>query len=72
MYKLTVIILVFILGLIFVVKYPTKEAFEEATKPADKGVRCADLLIQEGSDFYLVNTKLAKVPGVNPLRFTSL
>ena len=72
MYKLTVIILVFILGLIFVVKYPTKEAFEEATKAVPKGFRCADLLIQEGSDFYLVNTKLAKVPGVNPLRFTSL
>jgi len=34
--------------------------------------RCADVLIQEGSNFFLYNSQLTKVPGVNPLRFNSL
>ena len=33
---------------------------------------CPNVLIQKGSDFYLYNSKLAKVPGVNPLQFKSL
>jgi len=72
MYKLCIIMAVFLIGLVFVVKYPTKEAFETATSDVKGGARCADLLIQEGSEFYLVNTKLDKVPGVNPLRFNNL
>jgi hypothetical protein len=34
--------------------------------------RCADVLIQEGANFFLYNSQLTKVPGVNPLRFNSL
>ncbi len=34
--------------------------------------RCPNLLIQKGSRFYLYNTKLAKVPGVNPIEFANL
>jgi hypothetical protein len=30
------------------------------------------LLIQKGSSFYLYNSKLAKVPGVNPIEFDNL
>ena len=35
-------------------------------------LRCPNLLIQKDSRFYLHNTKLAEVPGVNPIEFTNL
>ena len=34
--------------------------------------RCPDMLIQKGSKFYLQNSKLATIPGVNPIVFDSL
>lgn len=34
--------------------------------------RCPDLLIQKGNRIYLHNTKLAIVPGVNPISFENL
>ena len=34
--------------------------------------RCPNVLIQKGSVFYLYNSKLTKIPGVNPLQFHSL
>jgi len=34
--------------------------------------RCPNLLIQKGSKFYLYNSKLAQVPGVNPIEFDNL
>jgi len=34
--------------------------------------RCPNLLIQKGSRFYLYNSKLAQVPGVNPIEFDNL
>jgi hypothetical protein len=36
------------------------------------GKRCPDILIQKGSRFYLHNSKLATVPGVNPVEFANL
>lgn len=33
---------------------------------------CPNVLIQKGSVFYLYNSKRAKVPGVNPIRFNNL
>jgi hypothetical protein len=34
--------------------------------------RCPNLLIQKGAKFYLYNSKLVQVPGVNPIEFNSL
>ena len=34
--------------------------------------RCPNMLIQIGSNYYLYNSNLAKVPGVNPVRFNNL
>ena len=34
--------------------------------------RCPDILIQKGNAFFLFNSKQAKIPGVNPIRFNSL
>ena len=67
MFKKSIIALVFILGLYFTIVTPTKEGFEGNIK-----LRCPNILIQKGTDFYLYNSNLANVPGVNPLRFNSL
>jgi len=69
MYKLTVIISVFALGLYFVSKYGDIEGFESSN---NLQYRCPNILIQKGSTYYLYNSKLAKVPGVNPLKFNNL
>lgn len=34
--------------------------------------RCPDMLIQDNAKFYLYNSKLAKIPGVNPIQFDNL
>ena len=34
--------------------------------------RCPNILIQHGSELFLYNSKVEKVPGVNPIRFKSL
>jgi hypothetical protein len=62
-------ILVFLIGLYFYTKCGDPKYFEGLTnnKP-----RCPNLLIQKGSRFYLYNSKLAKVPGVNPVEFDNL
>ena len=66
--KLIVIALVFIAGLYFCAcSNPMREGFGESDPHG-----CPNVLIQKGSDFYLYNSKLAKVPGVNPLQFKSL
>jgi hypothetical protein len=69
MYKLGIIVIIFLIGLYFVFTYPSiQEGFE-----LDKGSkRCPNILIQKGSVFYLYNSKLTKIPGVNPLQFNSL
>lgn len=62
-----------LLGCYFYAKQPklqartTTEGFQQQT-----GFRCPDLLVQKGTRFYLRNTKLATVPGVNPIVFESL
>ena len=69
MNKLPIAIVIFVLGLYFVTQYKTVESFQAFDKTQ---ARCADVLIQEGTEFFLFNSKLTKVPGVNPLRFQSL
>jgi hypothetical protein len=64
-----VFILVFLIGLYFYAKGSSPEAF---TNKYSKQPRCPNLLIQKGSRFYLYNSKLAEVPGVNPIEFDNL
>lgn len=63
-------IFIFCIGLYF---YATKyECKEGLTNNSSTGQRCPNLLIQKGTRFYLYNTKLAEVPGVNPIEFSNL
>jgi len=56
----------------------TTEGFDVAAATAAVGdattntSRCPNILIQHGSEIFLYNSKVEKVPGVNPIRFKSL
>ena len=69
-------ILVFLIGLYFYAKgTPTKYSEGLTNSYSDENImkpRCPNLLIQKGSRFYLYNSNLASVPGVNPIEFNNL
>jgi hypothetical protein len=68
-------ILVFLIGLYFYAKCSDPNYLEGLTNNnnnSQSGIRCPNLLIQKGSKFYLYNSKVAKVPGVNPVEFDNL
>lgn len=65
-------ILVFLIGLFFYAKCSDPKYEEGLTNNNNNQSRCPNLLIQKGSNFFLYNSKLAKVPGVNPIEFENL
>lgn len=67
MWKLAVIGIVFTLGLYFTISTSQKEGFDGSIP-----YRCPNILIQKGPEFYLYNSKLASVPGINPIKFNTL
>jgi hypothetical protein len=69
------ILAMFIIGLLFTMTYTSKnvhEAFEGKSERGSNNNRCPNMLIQKGSKLYLHNSRLASVPGVNPLKFNNL
>lgn len=65
------LIVLFLAGLYFYAKYTGTKYSESFTNNTDEK-RCPDILIQKDSRFYLYNSKVAKVPGVNPIEFENL
>ena len=65
-------VLIFFVGLYFYIKNAEPKCVEGLTNNNSSNQRCPNLLIQKGSRFYLYNSKLAKVPGVNPIEFDNL
>lgn len=65
-------IVIFLIGLYFYVKCGDPKYAEGLTNNTTNSPRCPNLLIQKGSKFYLYNSKLAQVPGVNPVEFDNL
>jgi len=63
-------IIVFFIGLYFYTKCGNPEYLEGLTNNTQN--KCPNLLIQKNSRFYLYNSKLAQVPGVNPVEFDNL
>jgi hypothetical protein len=60
-------IILFLVGLYFYIKSNELEGFTDSSNK-----QCPNMLIQKGSKIYLYNSKLAKVPGVNPVEFDNL
>lgn len=72
---LLLIILVFLAGIYFCTKANTVEGLTNTntnTGGIDVTSRCPNILIQKDAKFYLYNSRLAKVPGVNPVEFDNL
>jgi len=65
-------IIIFLIGLFFYAKYANPKYNEALTNNNINTQRCPNLLIQKGSRFYLYNSKLVQVPGVNPIEFDNL
>lgn len=65
-------ILVFLIGLYFYAKGSDTKYSEGLTNNNSRPPRCPNMLIQKGSRFYLYNSQLAQVPGVNPVEFDNL
>jgi len=63
-----VIIIIFLLGLYMCCTQKSTNFKEGMQNPS----RCPNVLIQKGKELYLFNNKLAKVPGVNPIKFNNL
>lgn len=70
------LIIIFLAGLYFYAKCggnreglsnPNQASTKSSGKP-----RCPDMLIQQGSKILLYNSKLTRVPGVNPIEFNNL
>jgi hypothetical protein len=68
--------ILFIMGLIFYLanksnlgRMWSKELFTGMKSPTSE---CPNILVQEGSKIILKNTKLAEIPGVNPVVFNNL
>ena len=68
------IVITLLVGVYFYTQSVSKEGFSTSKTKSDetKTVRCPDLLIQQDSKIYLYNSKLATVPGVNPVVFDNL
>ena len=72
MYIKFLLLLIFLLGLYFYAKNSCECGKSVEGFTNSKGQRCPDMLIQKGSKFYLYNSKVAQVPGVNPIEFNNL
>ena len=70
--KIMATILLFLGGLYFYVSYSGKQHLLEGLTSNNGEQRCPNLLIQKGSKYYLYNTNLVEVPGVNPIEFNDL
>jgi len=65
--KIYFILLLFVLGFIFCLTNRKEELIENFDT-----AQCQDILLQKGNKFHLLNTKKARVPGVNPVVFNNL
>ena len=70
--KFTFIILVFLGGLYFYLKLYNNSKMLEGLTTINGELRCPNLLIQKGTKYYLYNSNIAQVPGVNPIEFNNL
>jgi hypothetical protein len=66
------ILIVFLAGLYFYIRYTSNPKMIEGLTTINGDLRCPNLLIQKGSKYYLYNSNLSQVPGVNPIQFNDL
>ena len=72
--KFFIIFLIFLAGLYFYTTFSKtdKSYMLEGLSNMSGEMRCPNILIQKGAKFYLYNSEIAEVPGVNPIMFNNL
>ena len=70
--KILFMLTLFLGGLYFYICYTKNPNMLEGLTTIDGELRCPNLLIQKGPKFYLYNSNIASVPGVNPIEFNNL
>ena len=72
--RLIILFIIFLAGLYFYVFYrPTIEGLQNKdTSSNSNSPRCPNILIQKDAKYYLYNSEIAQVPGVNPISFNNL
>lgn len=70
MFTILLVIVMFLLGL-YVCATKRSSLFKEGMTSGLKK-RCPNVLMQKGKELFLFNNKVAKVPGVNPIKFDNL
>ena len=67
------IIIVFLGSLYFYLNYDASKLYiREGLTTMNGDNRCPNILIQKGPKYYLYNSNVAQVPGVNPIEFNNL
>ena len=69
--KIIFILVLFLGGIYFYTKYTNPKMLESLTTMNGE-LRCPNILIQKGAKYYLYNSNIAQVPGVNPIEFNNL
>ena len=70
--KIIFMLIIFLGGLYFYIRYTSNPKMLEGLTTINGELRCPNLLIQKGSKYYLYNSNIAQVPGVNPIEFNNL
>ncbi len=70
--KSLIILFIFLGGLYFYIYYSGRPLLLEGLTTNNGELRCPNILIQKGSKYFLLNSNVAQVPGVNPIEFNSL
>jgi hypothetical protein len=65
---------IFLAGLYFYTQYSQtdKSYMLEGLTTMNGELRCPNILIQKGAKYYLYNSEITQVPGVNPIMFNNL
>jgi hypothetical protein len=70
--KSLLIIIIFLGGLYFYIRYSGNPKMLEGLTTMNGELRCPNLLVQKGTKYYLYNSNVVQVPGVNPIEFNNL
>ena len=70
--KILFMVIIFLGGLYFYIRYTSNPKMIEKLTTMNGELRCPNLLIQKGTKYYLYNSNIVQVPGVNPIEFNNL
>lgn len=72
MIKIIIVLSIFALGLYFIAATCMTPSIENFTNSDKHATRCPNMLIEREGKYFLYNSKMAVVPGVNPIQFNNL